>query len=279
MIDVPTPIADRRDPRDARHEARDVTPLEFRYGPHRAQTATMHLPARPRPPVVCLLHGGFWTMPHGADQMASLADDLARRGHAAWNLEYRRLGDGGGFPATFDDVVDGIAYLSATGLSIDLTRVVAVGHSAGGHLALWAASQARLALRAACGQAPVTDLAEAWRLGLGNGVVERLMGGSPRSVPARYVAGSPATRGSTVRSRLIVHGEDDDVVPISSSRAFAAASEDTTLRSIAGCGHFEHLDPSSAAWREVADWIDGLFDGSGGSASPAAAASESEHPA
>lgn len=235
-----------------------MTPIAFRYGTHRAQTGTLFLPDRPRPPVVCLFHGGFWTMPHGAGQMQALAEDLARRGYAACNLEYRRLGDGGGHPGTFDDAIAGIAHLARLerdDVALDLARVAAVGHSAGGHLALWAASQPQLALVAACGQAPIADLAAAHRLGLGHDVVARLLGGTPDELPERYLAASPALRTRPSVRRLIVHGEDDDVVPIAMSRAFADAAERTTLRAIPGCGHFEHLDPASAAWLAVIEWL------------------------
>jgi acetyl esterase/lipase len=84
-----------------------------RYGPLESQEGDLYLPARTRPPVVCLLHGGFWRMPHGRDQLHAVAEDLARRGFAVWNLEYRRLGTpSGGWPGTFDDVVVGIEHLS-----------------------------------------------------------------------------------------------------------------------------------------------------------------------
>ncbi len=235
-----------------------LAPRVFRYGAHPSQVGTLHLPRRRRPAVVCLFHGGFWSMPWGADQMTPLACDLARRGFAAWNLEYRRLGDGGGYPATLDDAAAGIArlrQLAAEGPSLDLERIAVVGHSAGGHLALWAAARKELGILAACGQAPVSDLAAAYRSGLGQGVVERLLGGSPAEFPERYRSASPRALLPQRAAQLLVHGEADDIVPIAMSREYVAAAPATRLRALAGCGHFEHLDPASAAWAAVVEWL------------------------
>lgn len=102
----------------------------FRYGPAESQVGDLHLPANPRAPVICLLHGGFWRLPYARDQMTPLAEDLVRRGYAAWNLEYRRIGEtSGGWPSTVQDVYDGIdllAKLHDHGAGIDLKRVVTV---------------------------------------------------------------------------------------------------------------------------------------------------------
>ena len=198
-------------------------------------------------------------MPHGADQTTPLAEDLARRGYAAWNLEYRRLGDGGGYPATFDDVRAGLARLARLaheGDALDPARIVVVGHSAGGHLALWAASQPRSGLLGACGLAPITDLAVAQARGLGNGAIERLVGGTPDAVPERYAAASVPRQAQQSLDRLIVHGEDDEAVPVAMSRDFAATAERVALRTVPGCGHFEPIDPASDAWGVVLDWLE-----------------------
>ena len=87
----------------------------IRYGPAADQEAALHLPTTPRPPVVCLLHGGFWRMPHGREQMTAVANDLVSRGLAVWNLEYRRLGSAeAGWPATMDDVAAGVELSRAS---------------------------------------------------------------------------------------------------------------------------------------------------------------------
>src|SRR5690242_3906962 len=156
----------------------------FRYGPAASQVGDLYLPKQAvKPPVICLLHGGFWRLPYARDQMVPLAEDLIRRGYAAWNLEYRRLGEpGGGWPGTLQDVAAGIDYLAtlkAQDIDLDLDRVVTVGHSAGGHLALWAAGarrvldsepSPRVRVMAAVGQAPAADMQRIYELNCSNGV-------------------------------------------------------------------------------------------------------------
>ena len=159
-----------------------------RYGADQSQVADLHTPAAGEGwPVAVVLHGGFWRERYDRTLMEPLCADLAESGWAAWNLEYRRVGGGGGWPATFDDVAAGIDHLAAVAAPLDRARVVTIGHSAGGHLALWAASRARpgVAVTAAVGQAAVSDLAAVARLGLSNGAAEELLGGSPDQVPDR----------------------------------------------------------------------------------------------
>ena len=148
--------------------------------------------------------------------------------------------------------------------------MVAIGHSAGGHLACWAAARPGLSKRrarrraagAAAGavaQAGVVDLREAARLRLGGSAVESLLGGSPIKRPARYNLASPFERLPLGVSQLLVHGDADDLVPIAISRRYAeqaaAAGDDCALVEVARCGHFEHLDPDTEAWRAVTEWL------------------------
>jgi len=218
----------------------------IRYGAHPSQFVDVREPATAR--AVCVvLHGGFWRVRYGLDLMAALCDDLVARGYAAWNVEYRRLGEGGGWPATFDDVEAVVHRAAESGLP-----VVTIGHSAGGHLALWSAARCGAAL--AVSQAGVVDLEHASRLGLSRGVVGELLGGGPDDVPERYAAASPASLVPLGARQLLVHGRRDDVVPVAISRDFAArafaAGDDVELVETDE-GHFECLDPGSESWAAV----------------------------
>ena len=184
--------------------------LRHTYGPHPDQFLDLHLPAEVQDgapaPVAAVLHGGFWRERYRLDLMDALCADLTARGWAAANIEYRRLGTGGGYPTTLDDVAMAIDALSTVAAPLDLDRVVTIGHSAGGHLALWAAGRAETAaavsVAGAVGQAPVCDLVRAAHLDLGDGVVESFCGGSPEAAPAptetRRPQAAPARRGAPV---------------------------------------------------------------------------------
>jgi dipeptidyl aminopeptidase/acylaminoacyl peptidase len=234
------------------------------YGSHPDLFGDLHLPAGPGPhPVVVLVHGGFWRDRYGLELMEPLAADLVARGWAAWNVEYRRVGaSGGGWPTTAEDVAAAVDALADLGAPLDLARVVAVGHSAGGHLALWLAGrgEARVPLAGAVSQAGVADLVEAHRLELSTGIVAEFLGGTPEEVPERYAAASPLERVPTGVPALLVHGAADENVPIGLSLRYAEAARaagdrvDLVVRS--QDGHFEHLDPSSAAWAAVLQWIE-----------------------
>jgi acetyl esterase/lipase len=229
------------------------------YGDKHSQFGELYLPDGEGPfPVAVLLHGGFWKAQYGRKLMHPLCHDLGGRGWAVWNLEYRRLGalSGGGWPATFDDVAAGIDHLRLLQAPLDLTRVVAIGHSAGGHLAAWAATRdgTSVEVTAVVSQAGVLDLERAWEWRLSNGVVRRLLGGTPEEVPQRYAAASPAARLPLGVPALLTHGGKDDTVPAAMSEHFARA---------AGCDlfiapdedHYGHLDPESPLWRAVIEWL------------------------
>ncbi len=238
------------------------------YGSSRPQVADLALPRSSGPhPVAVLLHGGFWRVPYRREQLRYLAADLGWRGWATWNVEYRALGPprrggGGGWPATCEDVAAAIDHLAELRAPLDLARVVTIGHSAGGHLALWAAGRrdARVPLAGAVGQGAVCDLELGARLRLSRGVVQEFCGGEPEEVPDAYRGASPAARLPTGVPQLLVHGDRDDAVPIELARSYAAAAraagDDVTLVERPGEGHFEHLDPSSRAWGAVTDWLE-----------------------
>jgi acetyl esterase/lipase len=243
---------------------------DLAYGPHPSQRGDLYVPERPKAPVVCLLHGGFWRMPYGRDQMVPLAEDLVAHGFAVWNLEYRRLGEGGGWPTTFEDVALGIDHLAALvegGEDLDLSRVATMGHSAGGHLALWAAGRhhvqgspnPKVRVAATVGQAAVADLHRAFELDLSQSVVAELLGGSPSDHPERYASASPRALLPLRIPQLLVHGTSDDVVPIEIARSYAKAAQDAgdaaALLELPAADHFAHLDVLSPAWAAVRGWL------------------------
>ncbi len=247
-----------------------------RYGPDRSQRAELHLPAgRPAPaggaghPVMIMIHGGSWRNRYGKIVMRPLAGDLARRGWAVWNIEYRRVGGGGGWPATFADVAAAIDHLDGLDAPLDLNRVSALGHSAGGHLALWAAGRSKLAqgapgaiegaprirLQRVISQAGVCDLLGAYREL--DSAVGALMGGSPERLPERYAVGNPVSSVPLEMPVLLVHGVLDETVSVRRSRDYAAAAlaagGEVELVEIEGEAgrHRAHIDPRGAAWAAV----------------------------
>jgi acetyl esterase/lipase len=250
-------------------------PERHPYGPARSQYVELFRPHGAGPwPVAVVLHGGFWRAQYGRKLMHPLCVDLAARGWAAVNVEYRRLGrlSGGGFPRTLDDVaaaVDHLAELPAhprvepkEGLApFRFERVVAIGHSAGGHLAAWLATRAhpRVCVTAVVAQAGVLDLRLASELRLSRAVVHRFLGGTPEAVRERYVAASPAERLPLGVPALLTHGGRDDIVPPMMSERFAqaarAAGDTVDLVLEPGEGHFGHLDPANPLWRAVTAWI------------------------
>jgi acetyl esterase/lipase len=238
--------------------------MRHRYGSHFHQFADLLAPGQGGPfPVAVVLHGGFWREQHTLDLTDELARDLARRGWAAWNAEFRRVGEvsGGGYPATLEDVAAAIDALAGLDAPLDLDRVVAVGHSAGGQLALWAAAREDPAVRLAgvVSQAGVHDLREADRLGLGEGATAAFMGGHADEVPERYAGASPIERVPAEVPVLLVHGDADERVPADMSRRYAeaarAAGDEVDLVLRPGEDHFVHLDPDGGAWGDVVGWL------------------------
>jgi acetyl esterase/lipase len=255
--------------------------LHLAYGPEYLQFGELYLPAAPGPhPTVILIHGGYWRARYGLDLMTDLAGDLATRGYAAWNIEYRRVGDaGGGWPGTLLDVALATDYLRilAPTYELDLQRVVPIGHSAGGHLALWLAARQRiarnsplacshiappvsndqetappLALAGAISLAGVVDLELAWRLDLSNGAVVELLAGSFTDVPERYAAASPAAMLPLGVPQVLIHGTNDANVPLQVSQAYAAAAravnDPVAYIELESIDHFDVIDPHSRAW-------------------------------
>lgn len=253
--------------------------MVLRYGPGPEQLADLRLPAaRPTTagdrgvPLVIFLHGGFWRAAFDRRHTGPLAAALASEGFAVCTPEFRRSGQAdGGWPGTFDDIAATVDTLppevtKAAGPVIDRGRVVLAGHSAGGQLALWAASRTRLpagsrwslnapAAHAVVGLAGVCDLGECFRLDLGDGAAGDLMGGSPAQFPERYAAADPQRLLPVGLAVRLVHGLADDRVPSEMSSSYAqrakAVGDDASCDLLPDCGHFELIQPASAAWPSV----------------------------
>jgi acetyl esterase/lipase len=236
------------------------------YGSAHAQVAEIWRPSGGGGdrPVVVLIHGGFWRQIYTKRLMHRLAAAVVAHGWVAYNIEYRRVGylGGGGWPETFDDVAAAVDALSGVD-DLDHRRIVTCGHSAGGQLALWAATArattgpvtSSVKVCAAISLAGVVDLVEAARLGLGGGAVDALMGGAPAEVPDRYTRGSPAAQLPLGIPQFLLHGTADATVPASMSADYVAQAQslgdDATFVPLAGAGHMDVINPTGAAFRQV----------------------------
>ncbi len=262
-------VADVRIPADVH------VPAGVRLPPDGREVSGMPLG---RSPLVIFFHGGFWRATYDRAHAGPLGEAFADSGFVVCTPEYRRVGQaGGGWPGTFEDVTAAVAVLpelvaDATEGLTDGSQVVLAGHSAGGHLALWAAAQQSPAARPASAAGPaldarghrglavvslagVCDLASAYRQGLGSGAAGELMGGGPELYPARYAIADPMNLTPIGAPITLVHGTGDDRVPWHQSWDFAAkaqaSGDDVTCTRIDGGGHFDVIDPLSAAWPTV----------------------------
>ncbi len=230
------------------------------YGAGPSQFGELTLPEGEPRGVVVVIHGGFWKAEYDLSLGRPLATSLAAAGWAAWNLEYRRVGDGGGSPETFDDVAAGVDRLAETDL--DLSTVITLGHSAGGHLAVWAAARQRYGwpggarVTASVSQAGVLDLIAADEEGLGGGAVAALLGHPARTADAAY---DPRQQLPLDVPVWCVHGDHDSNVPISQSETYVAAASragaTAELVEVEG-DHFTLIDPISPAWARTLEILD-----------------------
>ncbi len=251
-----------------------VHPQRVVYGPDPSQFGELSRPRRPTATgTIVIVHGGFWRAQYGLDLGRPLATDLVAHGYTCWNIEYRRVGNGGGWPATLDDVAAAIDRLAA--LDVDTSSVVAIGHSAGGHLVTWAAGRGGLpagapgaeptvAVTGVVAQAGVLDLGVAQRTGVGGTAVSDLLGGPPAAVPDRYRVADPIGQVPLRAPVLCVHASADDTVPIAQSTAYVAAAQAkggaATLHRVPG-DHYTLIDPAEPAWRVVRDALPALLAG------------------
>ena len=255
----------------------------IRYGEEPEQFGDLRLPpaASGRVPVAVVIHGGCWKAHHGSivadlGNTAPLASALTALGIATWNIEYRRIDNGGGWPGTFDDVANGVEYLRVLAQSypLDLSRVVIVGHSAGGHLGTWVAARRRLpgdsrffsadALRVRgvvnlAGPADLEKFFETQVGACGDPVITRLMGGSPHEVPDRYRSASPSHLLPIGVRQIVVTGAHDPIVPPTFGQTYQEAArahgDDVTALVVPDAAHFEVIAPGSKAWPVVRDAV------------------------
>jgi acetyl esterase/lipase len=248
------------------------------WGEGPREFGVLRLPAGAGPhPVALLLHGGCWCSEADADYLSHLGAWLADLGWATWTPSFPRSDDpGGGWPGTLAAVgraADHLRTLASAG-PLDAARAVAIGHSSGGHLALWLAARpglsvegdagalrgpAPLSIRGVIGLAPIADLGAFHRdggFGCDDDAVERLLGAGPGEAPERWEAADPACRVPLRVPQLVLTGALDDVVPPGHSAAYAAraqaSGDDVSCLDIAGAGHFELVAPASASWSAVA---------------------------
>jgi acetyl esterase/lipase len=240
------------------------------YGSSPSQVAELFLPRGSGPfPVVIVVHGGYWRAKYDRTSMDGLCADLSAHGLAAWNLEYRRVGLGGGWPETFEDVAAAVDLLADLDAPLDLERVYAVGHSAGGQLATWIAARPtlpagvpganpRVVARAVVAQAGILDLVLAADL-VPSGEPTRALLGAPEEHPDRYELASPRARVPIGVLQLVLHGDRDDTVSMRIATSYAAAAQEAgdevELRVLTNTGHFEHIDAGTHAWRTARDWL------------------------
>lgn len=196
-----------------------------------------------------MIHGGFWRARYDLSHASHVCAALATEGTAVANLEYRQVGEaGGGWPGSYEDVLAGF---DGSHRELGIPMVV-LGHSAGGHLALRMAVDRDPAGVVAL--APVADLKMAYELNLSDGAATEFVGATPASNPARFDSADPMRHPSRAR-RILLHGTNDDVVPISLSEAYVRTRSSDAggvrLVKLEGANHFDVIDPESSAWRVV----------------------------
>jgi acetyl esterase/lipase len=233
------------------------------YGTEPNQFGEIRIPKTKGPFSVAMnIHGGFWRAKYDLSHAGHLCAALTAKGLASWNVEYRRVGNpGGGWPGTFEDIRNAYRYISqiAKHYDLDLSKVLVMGHSAGGQLALCLAAH-ESSLQRALSLAGVVDLQQAWELHLSNNSVVEFLGGKPGDVPEHYREADPM-RLSIDHSKVqwLIHGAADDGVPAYFSRNYAQQKqqrgEDVHYLEISTAGHYDLIDPRSHDWPKVENTV------------------------
>jgi acetyl esterase/lipase len=228
--------------------------------------------------MIIAIHGGWWRSENGLETQAHQCAALTREGFATWNIEYRRLGeDGGGWPGTLRDISSAIDFVGqiAAAYELDLSRVITVGFSAGGHLSLWAAARERYAtttrdtwtpsviLKGAVALAGAVDLVGCANLNLSGGVVSQFLHGGPQEHPERYAQTSPLELLPLGVPHMLMHGTDDTSIPCEISKTYHREAEKSGDRCqlilLPDTQHFELIDPLAPCWPRVLKAISALL--------------------
>lgn len=253
------------------------------YGNNEYQFAELRLPKGEGPyPVAIVIHGGFWRAGFGLELMDHLSDDLTSRGIATWNIEYRRVGqEGGGWPGTLSDAAHAADYLHtvAEDYHLNLSKVVTIGHSAGGHLAVWLAARHNLPTTSELYSSNPLSLVGAFSLAgvldlelmeevhhipedlyqSDNNPVRDLLGGRPSDVPERYAEASPRRLLPISVPLVLVHGGLDVNVPIGMSQLFKEqahkAGDLAELITFPEAEHFKLIQPDSREWPIIVNHV------------------------
>jgi acetyl esterase/lipase len=224
------------------------------YGTDPNQFIDLRRPSGKGPhPLALFIHGGFWRAKYGLDHAGHICAGLAKAGFLCANLEYRRVGnEGGRWPGTFEDILNGLRFLRANVKKWggDPVRLVVLGHSAGGQLALSLAGR-ESQISGAISLAGVVDLRRAYELHLSNDAVVEFLSGTPQQVPEHYAEASPIEVPIKPK-QVLIHGTHDGTVPVGMSRDYVKKKrgESVTLVEL-DCGHYEVIDPDSPAGKRV----------------------------
>lgn len=256
--------------KNAQHNHR---PHHLFYGEDSHQFGMLYVPEISPPnengfPVIILIHGGFWKAQYDLKPLDPLAQAFVQLGFAVWNIEYRCIGSGGGFPETLQDVASAAEYLKTIShqYNLDLSAIMTVGHSAGGHLALWLAARPNIRVDSVLFQsnpihifavvslAGVADLNDAAHRNFSEGIVLKFMGGSAANLPLEYQAASPHALLPLNIPQWHIVGENDTDVPcayIQQYVNYAKLYDVTFLDIVANLDHMSLIDPESKAWEFI----------------------------